>query len=45
MEIKSWLKNIGWAWSENGCDHSSQKTLKLALSQKGISGLNCFLVC
>ena len=45
MEIKSWLKNIGMGVIKNGCDHSGLSTLKLAVSEKGINGINWFLVC
>ena len=40
MEIKSWLKNIGVSMVKNGCGHSDIRTLKLAVSQKGINGIN-----
>ena len=42
MEIKSWLKNTGVGMANNG---SGLRTLKLALSQKGIPEINWFLVC
>ena len=29
----------------NGCGHSDQKTLKLALSQEEIDGINYFFAC
>ena len=45
MEIKSWLKNIVVRMVKIGCDHSRVSTLKLAVSQKGINRINCFLVC
>ena len=45
MEIKSWLKNTGVGMVRNGCGHSGLKTLKLAVSQEGINGINRFLVC
>ena len=45
MEIKSWLKNFRLGLIKNGCDHSGLKTLKLAISQEGIYGINWFLVC
>ena len=37
IEIKSWLKNIGVGLVKSGCDHSGVRTLKLAVSQKGIN--------
>ena len=37
LETKSWVKNIVY-----GCGHSCPRTLKLAVSQKGISGRNWF---
>ena len=40
MEIKSWLKNIGVGVVKNGCGHSGLKTLKLAVSQDRIIGIN-----
>ena len=40
----SW-KLLGWVWSKNGCGHSGLRTLKLAVSQKGINGINLILVC
>ena len=45
MEIKSWLKNIDVGMVKNGCDHSGSRTLKFGVSQKGIFGINWFLVC
>ena len=45
MEIKSWLKNIVVGVVKNGCGHSCLKILKLAVSQKGITVINWFLVC
>ena len=44
MEIKSWLKNTGVGIVKNGCGHSGLRTLKLAVSQKGINRINRFLV-
>ena len=44
-EIKSWLKSIDMGIIKNGCDHSDLRTLKLAVSQEGISGVSWFLVC
>ena len=38
MEIKRQLKNIGLDVVKNGCGHSGLRTLKLAVSQKGIMG-------
>ena len=37
MEIK---KSIGVGEVKNGCDHTGLRTLKLAVSQKGINGIN-----
>ena len=45
MEIKSWLKNIGVGMVKNGCEYSGLRTLKLAVSQTGVIGINWFLVC
>ena len=45
MEIKSWLKNIGVGMAKNGFGYSCHRTLKLAEPQKGIRGINWFLVC
>ena len=45
MKIKSWLKHIGMGMLKNGCGHSGLRTLKLFLSQKGLNGINWFLVC
>ena len=42
-EIKSWSKNVGVGVVKNGYDHSGLKTLKLAVSQKGINWINWFL--
>ena len=42
MEFKSWLKNIWWGVVKNGCGHSDHMTLKLAVSQEGIDGINGF---
>ena len=44
-EIKSWLENIGIAVIKNGCGYFGLRTLKLALSQEGITGVSWFLVC
>ena len=33
-----------WAWSKNGYGHSGHWTLKLAVSQEGINGINCFFL-
>ena len=33
-------KILEWAWSENGYGHSGLTTLKLAVSQEGISEIN-----
>ena len=40
MEIKNCLKNIGVGMVKNGGDHSGLRTLKLAVSQEGIIGIN-----
>ena len=40
MNIKSWLKNIQVRMVKDGCGHSSLKTLKLAVSQEAIDGIN-----
>ena len=45
MEIKSWLKNIGVGMAKNEFGYSCHRTLKLAEPQKGIRGINWFLVC
>ena len=45
MEIKSWLKNMGLGVVKNRCGYSGLRTLKLAVSLKGINGINWFLVC
>ena len=45
MKIESWFKNIGMSVVRNGCGYSGLRTLKLAISQKGINGINWFLVC
>ena len=42
MEIRSWLKNIGVGVVKNGCGHSGLRTLKLAVSQEGIIGMDWF---
>ena len=45
MEIRSWLKNIGVGVVKNGCGYSVLRTLKLAVCQGEMSGINWFLVC
>ena len=45
MEIKCLLENIVVGVAENGWDHLGLRTLKLAVSQKGIIGISLFLVC
>ena len=40
IKIKSWLKNVGVV--KNGWGHSGPTTLKLAVSQEGINGVNWF---
>ena len=37
MKLKSWLKNIEVGVVKNGCGYSSLRTLKLAVSQKGMN--------
>ena len=44
MKIKSRFKNIWVGVVNNGCAHSGLRTLNLALPQKGITGINWFLV-
>ena len=44
MKIKSRFKNIEVGVVNNGCGHSGLRTLNLALPQKGITGINWFLV-
>ena len=41
-KLKVDRKILGWAWSENGYGHSGLTTLKLAVSQEGISEINWF---
>ena len=43
LSIKNWLKNIGMGMVKNGCGHPGLRTLKLAVSQEEISGINWFL--
>ena len=38
------LKNIGADVVRNGCGHYGLRTVKLAVSQEGINGINWFLV-
>ena len=45
MESKSWLKNIKVGMVKNGCSQSGHRTLKLAVSQEGINGINNFFAC
>ena len=45
IKIKNWLKNIGLGLVKNGCGHSGHRTLKLAVSQEGVTGINWFLEC
>ena len=33
-------KILGWAWSKNGCGHSVPRTLKLAVCQGEMNGIN-----
>ena len=40
MEIKCWLKNIGVGVVKNECGHSDLRTLRFAVSQEGINGIN-----
>ena len=44
IKIKSWLKNIDVGVVKKRCGYSGLRTLKLAVSQEGISGVNWFLV-
>ena len=45
VEIKRWLKNVGVGTVKNVCGHSDFRTLKLAVSQQGITRVSWFLVC
>ena len=45
MEIKSWLKKNVVGMVKNRYGHSGLRALKLAVSQKGINGINWFLGC
>ena len=45
IEIKSWLKNIDVGMVKNGCDRSSLKTLKQAVSQEGVHWVTWSLIC
>ena len=45
MEIKSWSKSIVVGVVKNVFDHSSHRTLKLAVSQEGSKWINWFFVC
>ena len=45
IEIKIWLKHFGVGMVKNGCGHSGLRTLKLAVSQEEINGVNWFLLC
>ena len=42
IQINGNLKNIGVGEVKNGCGHTGLRTLKLAVSQKGINGINWF---
>ena len=42
MEVKNWLKNFGVGVVKNGCSHFGHRTLKMAVSQKGIDEINWF---
>ena len=44
MEIRNWLKNIWVGAAKNGCSYSGYRTLKLAVSQEGINGINWFFL-
>ena len=45
MEIRSLLKNIGVGMVKNGYGHFVLRTLKLAVCQGEMNGINWFLVC
>ena len=45
MEINSWYKNIGVSMIKKMCGHSVYMTLKLAVSQEEINGINWYSVC
>ena len=45
IEIRSSLKNIGVGLVKNGFGDSGLQTLKLAVSQEVVDGINWFLVC
>ena len=45
IEIKSSFKNIELGMVKNECGHSGLRTLKLAVSQKGINGMNWYFWC
>ena len=38
-------KMLRLAWFKNGCGHSVLRTLKLAVCQGEMNGINCFLMC
>ena len=40
MKIKIWLKNVEVGLVKNGRGYCSLRTLKLAVSQEGINGIN-----
>ena len=40
MEMRSWLKNIGVGEVRNGCGHSVFRTLKWAVCQGEMNGIN-----
>ena len=42
MEIDSWLKNIRVGMVKKKCGYSGHRTLKLAVFQEGINGINWF---
>ena len=45
METESWLKNTGMGVVKNGCGYSGHRTLKLAVSQEGLNGVDWFFAC
>ena len=49
VDTGQWKLKVGWkigvGMAKNGCGYSGLRILKLAVSQKGINGINWFLVC
>ena len=43
MEYKSWLKNNGLGMGKNGGGQCGLRTLKLAVFQEGINGINMLI--